>query len=182
MTTCLKLICLCALCAYGGTELHAKWGRTVADYWVVDISKSPMDDSIEFRAICKEKYKSNVSLEIRYNKKKGDSRLILYTDKYVGNTFTFDKKKKRIKFKIRYGDNLTNIIGGIAEDYKIIINNPSLVIVDLLKHNRVTIEIDYKDFLTVQTEDRLRVYQFDIAGIATVNSLLTKIIEFDKRR
>lgn len=168
---------LCILLLLATSDLNAKWGRTEADNWVIDISKDPMDDSINFYAKCREKYKDNVYLEIRYTEKKG-VRFIIYTDKYVGRADYKDKKTMAIR--VRYDENNITRIKAIPEGYKMIIKNPQNLINNLLGVENLVTKIDYSMW-NEETEDREISYQFEIKGMQNVELLLSKILNYDKR-
>lgn len=169
----------CALLLFATIDLHAKWGRTKADNWVIDISKDPMDDSINFYAICKEKNKRNVHLEIRYQEKKG-VRFILYTNKYIGRTYYYDNKKT-VVINVRYDEDKVTRIKAIPEGYKMIFKNPQNLLKNLLEVKNLVARIDYSIWDT-DTEDREISYQFEIEGIQAVESLLSKVLNYDKRK
>lgn len=165
------------------SELNAKWGITKADAWVINISKDPIDDSIDFLAICQEKYRDDVFLAIKYEEKKGNSiRFILYTNRYVDDTFFFDNKTATREFKIRYDDKKYMITKGIPQGDKIIFNNPNLVVRKLLNHKKMTVQIDHQSRFWSETEDTIGSYQFQLSGIKTVCSLLNKAKNIAKRR
>lgn len=60
-------------------------------------------------------------------------------------------------------------------------NNPRDMIRNLSRAKLISIEVDYDRRYEVQTEDRKKVYQFNTEGMVTVQSLLTKLINFDMR-
>lgn len=175
MNALFKLFFFYACFIIGPSELNAKWGITEADAWIINISKDLIDDSIDFTAICQENNNSDVFLAIRYEEKKGDSiRLILYTNRHIADTYVIERKPITRKIKMRYDAEKYNITKGIPEGDKIILNNPDLVISNLLNHKELTIQIDHQSRFRFETEDTIESYQFKLSGIKTVYSLLNK--------